>query len=283
MDADVLLSVLGRCGEDISLYWAQDDYVGLAPIFGLDPDRLARAERRMAQRADVIVAANPVVAESISRSGRHAELVPFGCDFEHFATARTAKPAPDVTLNGPMAVFMGHLGERIDMAILDRVAERGVPLLLVGPRHPQADPSLMDRTLARPNVQWVGERSFDSLPAYLAHAEVGLLPYNHSRFNRGSFPLKTLEYLAAGLPVVATGLPAITWLSTPEISVADDADRFADLVEAMLTTGRDEAGDRRRREFAVRHTWESRAAEFAQLLGLAAAEPCQESDRVGTP
>jgi glycosyltransferase involved in cell wall biosynthesis len=272
IDADVLLSVMGRCGEPVSLYWAQDDYAGLAPIFGIEGDRLERAAAHMVQRADLIVAANPVVAQSVASSGRHAELIPFGCDFGHFSSARTVSPAADVTLDGPMAVFMGHLGERIDTAILDRVAERGTPLLLVGPRHSQADPSLMNRILARPNVQWVGERPFELLPSYLAHAEVGLLPYNHSRFNMGSFPLKTLEYLAAGLPVVATGLPAITWLSTCEISVADDADHFADHVEALVAAGRDEAGDARRCAFALQHTWESRAAEFARLLGLTRPE-----------
>ena len=65
VDADVLLSIMGRCGEQ-ALYWAQDDFVGLAALMGFDPARLARAEKRMVRRSDGFV----VAAESASSPSR---------------------------------------------------------------------------------------------------------------------------------------------------------------------------------------------------------------------
>ena len=267
VDADVLLSIMGRCGEQVSLYWAQDDFVGLASLIGLDPARLARAERRMVRRSDVVVAANPVVAESVSALGRDPALIPFGCDYDHFAKSATVEPALDVTLEQPMAVFMGQIGDRIDVEILRAVVDRGVRLLIVGPKQQWAHGSV-DELLSRPNVEWVGERPFEALPSYLAHAALGLLPYNHSRFNVGSFPLKTLEYLAAGLPVVATSLPAISWLNTAHIVVSDSPGAFADAVTSLLERAPDDGAAERRREFARGHTWDARAEAFAKTLGL---------------
>ena len=57
--------------------------------------------------------------------------------------------------------------------------------------------------------------------------DVGLVPYGMSEFNRWSFPMKALEYLSAGLPVVSTSLPAMQWLDTPFIALADTPEAFA--------------------------------------------------------
>ena len=40
------------------------------------------------------------------------------------------------------------------------------------------------------------------MPSYMAALKVGLTPYGDNEFNRASFPLKTLEYLSAGIAVV---------------------------------------------------------------------------------
>src|SRR5208283_3159702 len=104
-------------------------------------------------------------------------------------------------------------------ALLEAVADTGQSLLLIGPRHPRFAVAAMDPLLARANVHWVGPQAFEDLPKYLSVVDVGLVPYVDSAFNRGSFPLKTLEYLAAGIPVVATDLPAIRWLNCPDIRV----------------------------------------------------------------
>jgi teichuronic acid biosynthesis glycosyltransferase TuaH len=121
---------------------------------------------------------------------------------------------------------------------------------------------------ARSNVTWVGEQPFSALPGLLAHARVGLVPYADTPFNRASFPLKTLEYLAAGLPVVATGLPATRWLGAgPDlITIADGPTAFADAVarasSVPLIPSRREA----RRRFARAHSYDRRAIDLLAAL-----------------
>jgi glycosyltransferase involved in cell wall biosynthesis len=266
IDTRVLSPVIGRCGEDVSVYWAQDDFVGLAPLLGSNPKRLRRGEQIMTSRADLVIAANTQVRETVRADGKSAELIPFGCDYEVFATTEHIAPAADITLPQPYAVFMGHIGDRIDAEVLAAVIEQGTNVLAVGPRHGHATMSQYGAMLDRPNVQWVGAKDFDELPAYLAGASVGLLPYTRSRFNIGSFPLKTLEYLAAGLPVVATDLPAIRWLDCEDIAVSNDPTEFARHVDWLVKQGRDRTGDDRRRQFAAEHTWAKRASAFAGVI-----------------
>lgn len=269
IETSTLMPVMGRCGESTSVYWAQDDFVGLAQLLGLSAKRVAKGEHRLVQHADVVVAANPIVADRLRSGGRHVELIPFGCDAEAFAQAEFASPPIDIQLPRPIAGFMGHIGDRIDLRFLKSVADTGCSLLLIGPRHPRFDISTLNSLLARGNVQWVGPKRFEVLPTYLGSIDVGIIPYDHSAFNEGSFPLKALEYLAAGLGVIATDLPAFRWLNSPDIVIEDDPTRFALAVrKALEAPGNRQAADRRRM-FARQHTWTIRAEAFARVMRVA--------------
>jgi teichuronic acid biosynthesis glycosyltransferase TuaH len=98
--------------------------------------------------------------------------------------------------------------------------------------------------------------------------DVGLVPYVDSAFNRASFPLKTLEYLAAGRPVVATPLPAIEWLATDLIVTAERPDDFGRAVAAAAGQPRTADLMAERRAFADGHSWSSRVDHLAVILGL---------------
>ncbi|WP_125038230.1 glycosyltransferase [Nocardioides sp. LS1] len=267
LEANVQAPTMGRVPAGNRVYWAQDDFVAMGPLVGVSPRLLARGERRLAAAADAIIAANPTVAGSLEAPGRAIHLIPFGCDAGLFGGPPPA-PDPAVDLPHPIAFLMGTLNDRLDVACLRAVVEAGVSLLLVGPRSGRFASPAFDALLARPDVQWTGPRAFEDLPALLAHADVGIVPYTHSPFNEGSFPLKTLEYLAAGLPVVATDLPAIRWLASPHVEVADRAADFGRTVARRASQPRDTEAACLRRRFAAGHSWQHRAVEFAEVLGL---------------
>jgi teichuronic acid biosynthesis glycosyltransferase TuaH len=142
-------------------------------------------------------------------------------------------------------------------------------LLLVGPVNPAFEPERFGALRQRDNVCWVGPKPFDALPGYFRLMDVGLVPYRDSPFNRGSFPLKTLEYLAAGRAVVATDLPAVQWLNTDLISVATTPMAFADLVARLAGEPRTPALIARRQAFAADHSWARRAADVTSAIAAA--------------
>jgi teichuronic acid biosynthesis glycosyltransferase TuaH len=162
--------------------------------------------------------------------------------------------------------MVGRLSPRVDLDALDAVAATGRSLLLVGPRDPGLPLSRFSRLLLRPNVHWTGPVPAEHVLAYLAASRVGLTPYVTTPFNVASFPLKTLEYLGAGLSAVVSDLPAHRWLDTPMVRVAGTPDRFAREVVGALDEADD--GDRRqeRRDFARQHTWDVRARAVLDVI-----------------
>ncbi|MEU5878047.1 glycosyltransferase [Spirillospora sp. NPDC047279] len=260
-----------------TLYYATDDIVAGADLIRLPRRRLAAVRDRMLARADVVAVVSPALADLCRERGREAELVPNGCAPEVYEGIGTAPwPADVPRFDGrPAAGFTGHINGRIDLGLLEAVADAGHPLVLVGPHDPGYEPDRFRALCDRPGVCWTGRKPFADMPSYLSTIEVGLTPYLLDGFNRASFPIKTLDYLAAGRAVVSTDLPATRWLR------ADGDGEGAALVRAEATTaefvravgeelaaGASPGLRARRRRFAARHTWTGRARTLADLLDI---------------
>lgn len=248
--------------------YGTDDFVAGAELMGIASSRLRRNEARRLAEADIIIACSPALARKWSSGGRRPVVVPNGVDETLFRATDAAPMPTDVDLPRPIAGFIGHLSDRIDLRYLEAVAERGHSLLLVGPRQLTFALDRMQGLLERPNVRWVGAKPFASLPSYLRTIDVGLVPYTDSEFNRNSFPLKTLEYLAGGRAAVSTDLPAVRWLDTDLITVEQEPKAFADAVAWALAQPRTPDLIAQRQDVAARHSWSQRAEEFAGALGL---------------
>ncbi|MCU1429534.1 MAG: glycosyl transferase, group 1 [Actinomycetia bacterium] len=258
--------LFGAAGERVRVYYAKDDFSAAADLSAGSADRSGASEEWAAQHADLVVAHSPVLMERWKSF--EPVYVPNGVDPERFASVDDAEPAADVSLPRPIVGFVGLLSNRIDLDLLEAVAQRGHSLLLVGARQATFAVDRIARLLDLPNVQWVGPRPYDELPHYLRLVDVGIVPYTDSAFNRASFPLKTLEYLAAGRPVVATPLPAISWLGTDRVRTAVEPEAFADEVDAAIAEGLGPAAVEARRAFARNHSWASRVHTLATALDL---------------
>ena len=275
LGATVQAVVLASCHDlmsaveaPISVFYGTDDFVAGSPLARIPEARLRRQEAKHLREANRIVAVSTALAQNWEARGYSVELIPNGVDSDLFAATDVAPLPDDVELPGPVVGFVGQLADRIDLSMLEVVADRGHALLLVGPHHHAFAIERVEHLLARPNVQWVGNKPFESLPSYLRVCKVGITPYTTSSFNEASFPLKTLEYLAAGRAVVASDLPAVRWLDTDLVRIASTASEFADQVTAALDEPSPPELVARRRAFAHAHRWEARAEQFARLLEL---------------
>jgi glycosyltransferase involved in cell wall biosynthesis len=255
----------GYCGERSRIFRVSDDF-SVGSELGIPVGFMTKAQQRLASSADAVVCVSPVLVDTWRAQGYDAWLVPNGCDVDRLRHARDLARPADVTLPEPIVGYTGLLAHRIDIDLLRAVAERGHSLLLVGGIRPDLDPKSISDVLDRPNVRWLGHRPYAEIPKYLGAMTVGIVPYTTSAFNRASFPLKLLEYLAAGLPVVSTDLPAVRWLDTDVVQIATGADDFVAAVDASVATSADEAQRTRRLAFAATHSWASRAADYMRIL-----------------
>jgi teichuronic acid biosynthesis glycosyltransferase TuaH len=245
--------------------FATDDFVAGAGLMGLGRDYLLAEERKQANEADHVIVVTEKLGEHWRALGQKPILIPNGCDTERFADTDMAPWPEDVDLPRPIAGVFGHFSERIDLRLLQAVADRGHSLLLVGTLRSSFS---LENLLTRRNVRYVGPKPFEAMPSYLRSIDVGLTPYADIEFNRASFPLKTLEYLAAGRPAVSTDLPAARWLDTDLVRVARDPRAFADAVDSLMSQPRTVELARKCQAFARRHSWLARTEAFAGILGL---------------
>ena len=264
------------------VYWRTDDPVAAATLWGLDDSMLRRGDDRMIKRCDLVATVDLEGAERLRTAGVTAHFLPNGCDTATMARTGAVARTTDIDLAPPIAGFVGLLNDRTDLSLLEAVADTGLSLLVVGPHQTGFADERVGSLRSRPNVRFAGPVAFDALPAVMDHIDIGLVPYADTPFNRASFPLKALEYLAAGRPVVGTDLPALRWLTNDiarsssdplaDLRITDDPHRF---VAAVIEVARLEASSHprteaidRRRHIAARHDWSNRAALMAEWCGL---------------
>ena len=257
--------LIGSLAPELIVYHCVDD---IAAQDGIDAGSFDAAERRFAARADLVIASSPALAERMRAISSHVLFAPNVADTAVFATALDPGPvdAPLAALPEPRIVFVGAIAEKkLDFGLLDGVAAARPDwtIALIGPVG-LGDPGTDVTALAaRPNVHLLGARAQAALPDVLRGAAVGLIPYRRSRLTESIFPMKVYEYLAAGLPVVATGLPALA--NHEGVTLVDGVDDTVATIERAVRA--DSVQRRRARSQAVReHSWEARLDEIAAAL-----------------
>ena len=190
-------------------------------------------------------------------------LAPAAVDLSAFSSG----PARRREANVRRAVYAGSVDFRFDAELLAAAAGR-LPdwqFVLAGPvdRGPH-------RILAHiPNVELMGQIEPGSVPPLLASASACLMPYRRDRFNETLFPIKLIEYLAAGRPVIATPIRAAREFSDV-VHVAEGSDEFARALQSAVDADSAEA-QQRRVDRAQPYSWERRIdqMEAAMLEALA--------------
>jgi glycosyltransferase involved in cell wall biosynthesis len=260
--AEVLLDALD---PELVIYHCVDD---IASQVGIDAASFAAAEERFARRADLVIASAPALAERMRRFSDNVLFAPNVADTAAFATALDPGPvdAGLEPLEAPRIVFVGAIAaKKLDFELILGIARarREWSLALIGPvglGDPETDPSVLE---AEPNIRLLGPRSQVALPAVLRGAAVGIIPYRSSRLTARIFPMKVYEYLAAGLPVIASGLPSLS--DVEDVVLVDGVDAAIAAIERALSS--DSPERRRARSEAVRgNSWEARLAEIGAAI-----------------
>jgi glycosyltransferase involved in cell wall biosynthesis len=233
------------------VYYCGDDFSSLA---GVDHAPVARLERALADRADLIVAASETLAGKFPAA--KTCLLPHGVDLVQF---QAPMPRPADLPNGPVAGFYGNLADWIDVQALAAAATMlpNWTFVCVGPV--TTDVSLLARL---PNVRLLGVRPHGELPGYLQHWQVSLLPFRDCPQIRACNPLKLREYLAAGTPIVSASFPALSRYRRFVVEVEPGSPLAPAILAAAIDTGRNAL----RRASVAGESWESRAQTLSERL-----------------
>ena len=242
-------------GPEVVVYDVMDD---LASFKGA-PAALRFLQQQALRRADLVFAGGRSLHRSVAGRRPDAHLFPSGVEPEHYAVAGTNRRS-DRT---PVAGYVGVIDERLDLELIARLAAAlpGWEIRLVGPVV-KIDEATLPRAA---NISYPGAQPYERLPQLMAEFDVGLMPFALNEATASISPTKTLEYLAAGLPVVSTRVPDVVADYGEQVALARDADGFAAACKAALA---EDPEERRQRVAPLlrRHHWDAIAARMEALV-----------------
>lgn len=247
------LPAVGELGERKVVYYCGDDFGALV---GVDHEPIMAMEKRLVERADLVLAASELLASRFPAS--KTVLVPHGVDLGRFATP--VPRADDMPDEGrPIAGFYGSISDWIDTSLLAAAATK-LPdwtFVMIGPIHTD-----VTQLQACPNIRFLGPRPHAELARYVQHWDVSLVPFRKTPQIDACNPLKLREYLAAGRPVASVDFPALAPYRAV-VSVGEGADGFT---AAIRTAYADGARNAERRAIVAGESWAERAAHVEREL-----------------
>jgi len=203
--------------------------------FKFAPPELLQREDALFEQADLVFTGGFSLYQA--KRARHPAVhcFPSSVDAAHFARAR--QPGTDhvaqAQLPRPRLGYFGVIDERIDLELVARLADARPDwqVVMVGPVV-KIDPAALPQ---RANLHWLGQRSYAELPEFVGGWDVCLMPFALNESTRFISPTKTLEYLAAGRPVVSTPIRDVVGPYAGVVAIAATPEAFVAACEAALS------------------------------------------------
>ena len=240
-------------------------------MFKNAPKQLLQRESALLNIADVVFTGGPSLYQSKRNRHANAHCFSSSVDAKHFRQAlnRELSHPEQAHIPHPRLGFYGVIDERFDVGLVSSMADAHPEwqIVLVGPVV-KIDPATLPK---QPNVHYMGQRTYDQLPQFLAGWDVCLLPFAMNDSTKFISPTKVLEYMAAELPSVST---PITDVKVPYGDVVEIAESHADFIAACerqlsLSDENRQAQARRMREVVAGTSWDLTASRMHELIGAA--------------
>lgn len=233
------------------------------------PAKLLEYEACLLQASDVVFTGGPSLYNAKRHRHPNAYCFPSSVDVNHFRQAldrNTAHPAM-VDLPKPRLGFYGVIDERFDPEIIRRMADAHPEwqIILAGPIVNKVDPETLPR---QANIHYLGQQSYAELPKLLAAWDVCLMPFALNESTKFISPTKSLEYMAAELPIVSTPVKDVVDLHSDVVEIAQGADAFIAACECVLNMSTEEKLQKIRmmRMKLSKTSWDATASKMHALL-----------------
>lgn len=244
--------------DDISIYDKTDE------LNNTPPGMTARDyQLKLLERADIVITSARILEERIKIHRPDVLFVPNGVDLGDFCKDKVS-PDPEMAhLKKPLIGFHGAIAEWLDYDLLLNVIQQRpqYQFVFVGP---VSQPESFKAILKQPNVLHLGVKPYKQIPSIIAAFDLGILPFVLTPLTEGVRPLKVLEYLAMGKPVVATPLPdLIDW---PGVLRACTPEEFAKALDLALESRSSIERDPEVTRFVAASSWEETVKPLIQAI-----------------
>ncbi len=270
-----LENYLKNIKHDVLVYDCVDNYEGFPKYDTLEKKKwISNQEKLLATRADIVFSTTPGLAEKLKKYNPKTYFTPNVGDYERFFDIKNKGFEVPTDLKDtprPIVAFTGALDEyKFDKELFRKCAQENssCSFVVIGPV------ALKDRAASKKelgleslkNVYFLGTKEYSDLPKYLAHFDAMIIPYQLNSYTVGGcFPVKFLDYLAAGLPTVVTNLP--TYSPFDQVCyVSKNPEIFSHNIRKAIDEN-SQMKEKQRQEVAKVHTWDGKVSNMIHLIG----------------
>ncbi|MFJ1467037.1 MULTISPECIES: glycosyltransferase [Massilia] len=232
------------------------------------PKQLLQRENALLNIADLCFTGGPSLYQSKRERHANAHCFSSSVDAKHFQKAldRDYSHPEQAHVARPRLGFYGVIDERFDTDLVSQVAQARPDwqIVLVGPVV-KIDPANLPRAH---NIHYMGQRTYEQLPQFLAGWDVCLLPFALNESTKFISPTKVLEYMAAELPSVSTPITDVKVPYGDVVAIADTPEKFIAACERMLAMNDEQqaALKERMRAIVANTSWDKTAASMHHLI-----------------
>lgn len=227
------LPLLSYFNFDTIVYDCMDEL----SLFKGAPEKLVQLERTLMEKATVVFTGGKSLYESKAQHHNNVHCFPSSVDRNHFAKALNGLALPEdiAAIKGPIVGYFGVIDERINLALLHETALLlpQVSFVMIGPLA-----KISDQDLPRENnIHYLGMKSYSELPGYLKAFSIAMMPFALNDATKYISPTKTLEYMAAGKPIISTAIYDVVRDYSDSVAIISIQQEFATAIENALFKG----------------------------------------------
>jgi glycosyltransferase involved in cell wall biosynthesis len=263
-------SLVGRLRERLRIYLAVDDLT--VTVGGKTLSEDLEAEKRLLSKVDIVVCVSEVLAQRLrerSQPRRTAvHVLPNGYDAQIFDPKRDLlEPKALSNVSRPRILVAGHISERIDWEGIARVSalRPAWTWVFTGP----AEQGMRERIRNDLGVHgfWHPPIPVTEVPAWISHCEASAVPYRLNSFTLASCPMKAIEYLAMGAPVLSTRIPALQHYDRAIEWVDEgDGESYVRALDAFAKQQNSQQLKGFRQNAVIEDSWSRRVEQFRQIV-----------------
>jgi glycosyltransferase involved in cell wall biosynthesis len=253
----LVVDIIGTLGESSSHYFCLDDYTQFDGAYRC----VGRLEEKILEKVDSCFAVSDQLMQTRKAKSGENHYLPNGVDIDLFSQSERPLPEELKSVKKPIAGFFGQIGSYVDIDLIVQCAKTYPQVSFVVIGRPHVNVSVFAEAS---NIIFLGKIPYEKIPYYAHTFDIALNPRVVNKLSLAMSPLKLLEYLSIGMPIVSTDLPAVRKFKNL-VNIAETREHFIELIGTALQDTSEEKREARRK-IAQQYSWKSIVQGVTEII-----------------
>ena len=223
-------------------------------------------EPKLMEKSDIVLCNSPTFTQNALKYNKNSFYIGNGCGLNVQDNKESiAIPEQLKSIQKPVIGYVGAITSlRLDLNLLINIAKRKTDwnFVLLGPD----DEDFRNSELYQlENVHYLGKTHKQEVPAFIHYFDVCINPQLINRTTIGNFPLKIIEYLLCGKPVVATSTDLMKEEFSTSTYLAIGEDDYINKIELAMLEDSDLLMEQRK-QYVEKFSWDKITEQVLSII-----------------